>query len=99
MLYNSVIGLKYDIPALGLIVLAAFLPALLTGRLFHELTASRSRKTGASAVYSADLAGSAFGFILITGLAIPALGIKTSIFLLSALIFAGVLFGTVRNKL
>ena len=99
LLYNSVIGLKYDIPALGLIVLAAFLPALLTGRLFHELTVIRSPETGASSVYSADLAGSALGFILITGLAIPALGIKTSIFLLSALIFAGVLFGTVRNKL
>jgi hypothetical protein len=98
LLYNSVIGMKADIPALGLIILAAFLPALLTGQLFHELTISRSEYTVPSSVYSADLAGSALGFILITGLAIPALGIKTSIFLLSALIFTGVLFGTVRNK-
>jgi hypothetical protein len=53
----------------------------------------------ASSVYSADLAGSALGFILVTGVAIPIFGIKTSIFLLASLIFTGLLFGTVRNKL
>jgi hypothetical protein len=52
-----------------------------------------------SSVYSADLAGSALGFILVTGVAIPVLGIQTSIFLLSSLIFAGLLFGTIGNKL
>jgi spermidine synthase len=99
LLYNSLIGLKYDIPALCLIILSAFLPAFLTGKLFHELTVNKNERSNASSVYSADLAGSALGFILVTGLAIPVLGIKVSLFLLSFLIFAGLLFGTIRNKL
>ena len=44
-------------------------------------------------------AGSALGFILVTGVAIPVIGIQSSIFLLSSLIFAGLLFGTIGNKL
>jgi hypothetical protein len=99
LLYTSIIGIKYEIPALGLIILSAFLPALLTGHLFHELTVNRNEMSTASAVYSADLAGSALGFILVTGVAIPVLGIKGSIFLLSSLIFAGLMFGTIKNKL
>jgi hypothetical protein len=96
LLYDPMTGIKNEIPALILIVLSAFLPAVLTGRLFHELTAYRD---DASSVYSADLAGSALGFILVTGVSIPLLGIKASIFLITSLIFAGLLFGTIRNKL
>ena len=98
LLYNAITGIKHDL-AIGLICLSAFLPALLTGRIFRELTANRNEMTTISSVYSADLAGSALGFILVTGIAIPALGIQTSIFLLSSLIFAGLLFGTIGNKL
>jgi hypothetical protein len=99
VLYTSVISLKYEIPALGLVILSAFLPAILTGQIFQKLTVTSNERDSASSVYSADLAGSALGFILVTAVSIPALGIKASIFLLSSLIFAGVLFGTVRNKL
>jgi spermidine synthase len=99
VLYSSLISLKNEIPALGLIIISAFIPALLTGQIFQNLTVSRTERDSASSVYSADLAGSALGFILVTAVAIPAFGIKASIFLLSSLIFAGVLFGTVRNKL
>jgi spermidine synthase len=99
LIYNNLLLLKSEIPALVLIILSAFLPALLTGQLFHELTVKTDKISSSSSVYSADLAGSAFGFILLSGVAIPAFGIKASIFLLSSLIFAGVLFGTIRNKL
>jgi hypothetical protein len=51
-----------------------------------------------ASVYSADLAGSALGFVIVSGLAIPALGIRMTIILLSAIIFAALLFGTIRNK-
>ena len=98
LLYEYMIGLKYDIPALGLIMISAFLPALLTGQLFHKLTIGMN-EMNASSVYSADLAGSALGFILVTGISIPVLGIRASIFLLSSMIIAGVLFGTIRRKL
>jgi hypothetical protein len=98
LLYNSITGIKHDI-SVGLIILTAFLPALLTGRIFRELTAKSNAMAAISSVYSADLAGSALGFILVTGVAIPVLGIQSSIFLLSSLIFAGLLFGTIGNKL
>jgi spermidine synthase len=99
LLYNSITGIKHDITAVGFIILAAFLPALLTGRLFHELTEKRNEMATISSVYGSDLAGSALGFIIVTGVAIPVLGIQNSIFLLSSLIFAGLLFGSIGNKL
>jgi hypothetical protein len=98
LLYNSITVINHDI-VVGLIILTAFLPALLTGRIFRELTAQSNEMKLISSVYSADLAGSALGFILVTGAAIPVLGIQSSIFLLSSLIFAGLLFGTIGNKL
>lgn len=98
-LFNPITGLKYEFPVIVIIIFAAFLPALFTGRIFHELTVNRDEMSTASSVYSADLAGSALGFMLVTGAAIPVFGIRGSIFLLSALIFAGLLFGTLRNKL
>ncbi|MBK8883682.1 MAG: hypothetical protein IPN67_15260 [Bacteroidales bacterium] len=98
-LYNSLSGLKDEIPALVIIILSAFIPALLTGHLFHQFTVIRNDTSTVSSVYGADLAGSALGFILVTGVAIPVLGIQLSIFLLSAMIFAGILFGTIGNKL
>jgi spermidine synthase len=98
LIYNFMLALKSGLPAAGIIILSAFLPALLTGHLFRELTIKPEGQARSSAIYSADLAGSAFGFVLMSGFAIPALGIKVSIFLISTLIFAGILFGTNRNK-
>ncbi len=99
LLYNQLTGFRYEIPVVGFILLSAFFPALLTGKLFYELTSGKNQQQAAVSVYSADLAGSALGFILITGVSIPVLGIKVSIFILSALIFTGLLIGTVKNKL
>jgi spermidine synthase len=98
LVYNYMLTLKSWVPAVGIIIFSVFLPAFFTGHLFRELTMKTEGITKPSAIYSADLAGSAFGFMLICGFAVPALGIKVSIFLLSSLIFAGFLFGTVRNK-
>jgi hypothetical protein len=71
---------------------------LLTGHIFRELTREENGSLVTSKIYSADLAGSALGFIFISGFAVPVLGIQVSIFLLSALIFTGIVFGTIRNK-
>jgi hypothetical protein len=98
LIYNYFLALRSGLPAICLIILSAFLPALLTGHIFRELTMKTEGTAASSAIYSADLAGSAFGFILMSGVAIPAFGIKVSIFLLSSLIFAGFLFGIIRNK-
>jgi spermidine synthase len=98
LVYNYILTFNSGLLTITFITLSAFLPALLTGHLFRELTIKQEGPSISSSVYSADLAGSAFGFILISGVAIPVLGIKSSIFLLSLLIFTGLLFGTIRNK-
>ena len=81
-----------------LLVMAGFFPAFITGAIFRELTLHKDGISSASPVYNADLAGSAAGFIVFSGLIIPLLGIKASLFLLPALIFTGFLFALIRNK-
>lgn len=95
---NILIDFKGTFVVILLIMISNILPSLLTGHIFRELTISNDNKSAPALTYSADLAGSALGFILISGIAIPYLGIKNSVFLLAALIFAGILFGTNRNK-
>jgi len=87
-----------SIQAIILILISALPPSFITGHIFRELTIADKNGSESSATYSADLAGSAFGFMLISGIAIPLIGLKASLFLLSGLIFAGILFGTERNK-
>ena len=94
LIYNYILELKYDLPAIGVTIISSFFPAMVTGNIFRELTLKTTVRQATSATYSADLAGSAFGFILISGFAVPAIGIQFSIFLLSVLIFAGILIGT-----
>jgi hypothetical protein len=91
-------GLKSSLIAVGLIMVSGFLPALLTGSIFRELTLNKEGLLNAPAIYSADLAGSALGFIIISGLSIPLFGIQVSVFLLSILILAGILPGISGNK-
>ena len=98
LIFNYLLKLSGGIFSIIILLLLAFLPALLTGHFFRELTMKTDNKSGYPATYSADLAGSAFGFIFIAGFAVPAFGIKVSIFILSLLIFAGFLFGTIKNK-
>jgi len=85
-------------PATVLIVAIVLIPSFLTGYLFRKLTIADNTGSLSASVYSSDLAGSALGFILISGVLIPIFGIRLSVFLLSGLIFAGILFGTNRNK-
>jgi len=98
LIYKYIIGIGNSLPAVGLIILLAFIPAVCTGHIFCELTTNIEGTESSPAIYSADLAGSAFGFILISGFAVPVLGIQFSIFLLSSLVFAGFLFGIIINK-
>jgi spermidine synthase len=87
-----------NIPAtVMIIVIFSFVPAFLTGQIFRFLSRGKQSNQVAS-LYSSDLTGSALGFFLISGVAIPLMGITTSIFLLSGMIFAGFLLGTVGNK-
>jgi hypothetical protein len=85
--------------AIFLMMLLSFIPAFITGNIFRELT--RERNMGAdypASVYSADLSGSALGFIAVSGFAVPAFGTASAIYFLALLVFAGFMFGTIMNK-
>ena len=82
-----------------MIMLLSFIPSFITGNIFRELT--RNMNTGdkyTASVYSADLSGSAIGFIAVSGFAVPVFGISVTIYFLGLLVFAGFLFGTIMNK-
>jgi spermidine synthase len=96
--FNLILTFKGIFAPVIIILLTVVIPSWMTGHIFRELTEGNSDPSGAGATYSADLAGSALGFILISGIAVPAFGIRNSIILLSMLIFTGLLFGTKRNK-
>ncbi len=74
-----------------ILVILIFLPAVATGHLFRVLASAgwQGSENSASAVYGADLAGSAIGFILISGLIVPAFGITVSIYFISGMVIAG----------
>jgi hypothetical protein len=97
VIYNSFLELKSGVVSVTVIILSSFMPATLTGNIFRELTSQNDGISASHSIYSADLAGSAFGFIFISGFAVPVLGIQVSVFLLAVLIFVGILFGAIRN--
>jgi spermidine synthase len=99
LIFNKLLEIRQSFPVIAIIIVAILLPSFVTGQMFREMTDSAFSDSKPSSVYSADLAGSALGFILISGIVIPVLGIQVSLFFLSVMIFAGFLFGTNRNKL
>ena len=82
----------------GLLVLSGFLPAVITGSFFRDLTSGEISNSDSSNVYSADLSGSALGFIIFSGFAVPFFGISTSLFILPFLVFTGFLFTSTSKK-
>ena len=81
-----------------LLILSGFLPAVVTGSFFRDLTSEQTADSVSSAVYSADLSGSAMGFIAFSGLAIPLLGIGSSLIFFPWVILAGFLFKPMSRK-
>jgi hypothetical protein len=98
LFYNYMIMLKSGFLSVVIIMLSGFIPSFFTGHIFRELTNKTDGLTRSPAIYSADLAGSAFGFIFISGITVPILGIQISVFILAILLFGGILFGTLRNN-
>jgi spermidine synthase len=98
LIFNKLANANSSLFSLILLLFFIFIPSVLTGQLFSIMTKRKEPWADPSSVYSADLAGSALGFVAASGLAIPSLGIKMTIILLSTIIFAALLFGTVRNK-
>ena len=81
-----------------LLIVSGFLPAVITGSFFRDLTPDEISNSDSSKVYSADLSGSALGFISFSGLAVPLLGISKSLLILPVLILTGFLIMSLSKK-
>lgn len=71
----------------------SFIPAFITGQIFSELTGNISDVSKSAGIYSADLAGSALGFIAVSALLIPLIGIEMTIYALAIFILIGLVTG------
>jgi spermidine synthase len=98
LISNGLLSAYRILPVIMIILVLGFIPSFFTGFIFRSLSENTVANSNHSQVYSSDLTGSALGFIIISGLILPALGIRVTLFLLSALIFTGFLFGTIKNK-
>jgi spermidine synthase len=95
--FKYILSVSQPVLSILIIIISSLIPGFMTGHIFRELTAS-GKGNESGPVYSADLAGSALGFILVSAVILPAFGIQVSVFFLAFLIFAGILFGTNVNK-
>jgi hypothetical protein len=84
LIINKLLNGEDSFLVICLIMILTFIPALFTGQMFRNLTQGNHLSSRPSTVYSADLTGSALGFIIVSGLAVPALGVRLTIFLFSA---------------
>jgi hypothetical protein len=97
LIYNSIEKAGSDFIIIPVLILLAFIPAYITGNIFREITSGEGGKKNTPVIYSSDLAGSSLGFIMISSLSVPLIGIRQSIFLLSVIILTGMLSGTIRT--
>jgi hypothetical protein len=97
--YEPILKTESKVPAIFLIIILSFIPAFVTGNIFRDFTHDKNDAFRYTAsVYSADLSGSALGFIAVSGFAVPVFGTQATIYFLGLLVFAGFLFGTIMNK-
>jgi len=95
---GRIMEIKSHFILIVLLVMSGFLPGVITGSFFRDLTSGQAADTDSSGVYSADLSGSALGFIAFSGLAIPLLGIEMSLLVLPVLILTGFLIMSISRK-
>lgn len=98
LVINKITEFESSVLNISIILVLSIIPSFFTGMIFSKLTEKSAHDSDTSSVYGADLAGSALGFIVVSGIVIPALGIQITLFLLSLWILTGLLFGTIRNK-
>jgi hypothetical protein len=97
--YEPILKTESRVLAICLIMLLSFIPAFITGNIFRNFTGEKSNSIrDIASVCTADLSGSALGFIAVSGFAVPAFGTSATIYFLGILVFAGFLFGTIMNK-
>jgi hypothetical protein len=95
---SLIISVSPGFVAIILLIINGFLPAMATGQVFRQMTSGEAMINDPAVVYSSDLLGSAAGFILFSGLAVPLLGIRNSILALPVLIALGLLLSVSDKK-
>lgn len=95
---KSIIIADNKVLVTGALILSGFIPAAFTGNIFREFTKKGAVSSTASAVYSADLAGSAVGCIVFSGFVVPYIGIRPSLLIFPLLILVGYLLALVSRK-
>ncbi len=95
---KGLITLDSKVIVTGALMLSGFVPAMITGSLFREFTATLNGNSDCASVYSADMAGSAIGCIVFSGVAVPIIGIELSLLIFPVLIFTGFLFTFVTRE-
>jgi len=95
---GNIIAMEKRYAVTIILILSGFLPAVVTGNIFRDLTSGRTGNSHTAGIYSADLSGSAIGFIAFPGLAVPLLGISRSLFILPLLVVAGILYSLTGKK-
>jgi len=95
---GNIIAMEKRYAVTIILILSGFLPAVVTGNIFRDLTSGRTGNSHTAGIYGADLSGSAIGFIAFPGLAVPLLGISRSLFILPLLVVAGILFSLTGKK-
>jgi len=94
--FNLILQMRGIIIPVLLILILTLIPSYLTGHIFNELTMQNKSDPAPGNTYTADLLGSASGFILISIIMVPAFGIMISIISLAMLIFTGIILGKMQ---
>jgi len=92
LLAGRILAMTWKPAVTGLLILLGFLPAVITGSFYRDLTSGGNIVQNPSMVYSSDLSGSAIGFLAFSGIAVPLLGISISLYILPLLAATGFLF-------
>ena len=98
LISDNILNMDNRFLSTGSIIILGFFPAFLTGNFFRNLTLEYNSEIKISRIYSADLAGSAVGFIIFSAFIIPLVGIFLSLSFLSGLIFIGFLLSAIGKK-
>jgi len=98
LIAGTIIAMEKRFAVTVILILSGFLPAVVTGSIFRALTSGRTGNSNTAGIYSADLSGSAIGFIAFSGLGVPLFGISRSLFFLPILVLAGFLFSLTGRK-
>ena len=82
----------------GIILAASLVPSFLTGNIFRNITNNNKEPYSVSGTYGSDLLGSALGFLAVSAILVPVLGISVSLLALAVLIVVAFLFALAVHR-